>query len=432
MIAKDEERRIGACIASVRHIVEEIVLVDTGSLDRTREVAAGYGALVLECPWTDDFSVPRNAGLAAANGDWVLVLDADEVLDPVDPNYLEILLSASHVEGYFVNIHSHVGTGCETLFDEAVRLFRHRPQYRFEGRIHEQVVNSIRRQSGPGCLARSDLTVKHFGYLADEVESKAKRERNIRIIERALASDERDPFLHFCLGVEHIQMGDVDAAVTDARKALTLMRGTEGYFKDALLLLCTGLLRSARSHELASVAARALEIAPDDPDFLLILGIACSLSGRHSEAIQHVTKALTHGCSLVAGPAARLIIARQLGAVRQWVDAVAEALRAVVCAAESASVSPRDLLATCRECRKTADLYARQHPPGSRTRAVADYVSISARQMVACARAAALGVEYPEHPWNRKVAGVARAALGALAAAQTRELEFARTPPVEG
>ena len=93
MIVRDAEETVGRAIESVRDVVDEIVVVDTGSVDNTRIIVEGYGARVIEFPWIDDFSAARNAGLAAASGDWTLILDADEVLEPVSPQGMRRLLS---------------------------------------------------------------------------------------------------------------------------------------------------------------------------------------------------------------------------------------------------------------------------------------------------------------------------------------------------
>ncbi|MEZ0373175.1 MAG: glycosyltransferase, partial [Candidatus Sericytochromatia bacterium] len=83
MIVRDEADCLAACLASVMPLDPELVVVDTGSHDETPAIAAGFGARVLHHPWNDDFAGARNVSLAQARGDWILVIDADEHLDPV-------------------------------------------------------------------------------------------------------------------------------------------------------------------------------------------------------------------------------------------------------------------------------------------------------------------------------------------------------------
>ena len=104
MIARDEEATIGMAMKSAMALVDEIIVVDTGSHDNTRIIAEGYGARVVELRWQDDFAAARNAGLAEATGEWILVLDADERLQPIRPVAFQSLVQDEEVAGYRVQI----------------------------------------------------------------------------------------------------------------------------------------------------------------------------------------------------------------------------------------------------------------------------------------------------------------------------------------
>jgi len=110
VIAKDEEENIARCLDSVRGVCDEIIVVDTGSRDRTAEVAASRGARVFDHPWGDDFAAARNAGLERATGRWILVLDADEELSE-GGEILRQLAQSSDVEGFFLRIRNDMGEG---------------------------------------------------------------------------------------------------------------------------------------------------------------------------------------------------------------------------------------------------------------------------------------------------------------------------------
>src|SRR5213592_4364106 len=92
MIARDEERHLPDCLASLTDVVDEVVLVDTGSVDSTVEIARAHGATVLHHVWRDDFSAPRNLGLDNARGRWILYIDADERLRPIERSWVEAML----------------------------------------------------------------------------------------------------------------------------------------------------------------------------------------------------------------------------------------------------------------------------------------------------------------------------------------------------
>jgi glycosyltransferase involved in cell wall biosynthesis len=102
MIVRDAEETVGRAIKSALAVVDEVVVVDTGSADNTRLIVEGYGARVVEHDWSDDFSAARNAGIEAAYGDWILVLDADEILESIRPVEVGRLLSNDAAIGYQV------------------------------------------------------------------------------------------------------------------------------------------------------------------------------------------------------------------------------------------------------------------------------------------------------------------------------------------
>ncbi|MBU1071667.1 glycosyltransferase family 2 protein, partial [bacterium] len=138
MIVKDEEATIGQAIKSALAVVDEIVVGDTGSSDNTRLIAEGYGARVIDVPWEDDFAAARNAVLSEARCDWILVLDADERLQPVRPVELQKLMAEPLAAGYRVSLLGNDATrGGEA--DLQVRLFRNHPYVRYCYPVHETI-----------------------------------------------------------------------------------------------------------------------------------------------------------------------------------------------------------------------------------------------------------------------------------------------------
>src|SRR5439155_24160077 len=127
-----------------------IVVVDTGSTDRTREIAAGFGARVIDFPWTGSFAEARNVSFDAATSDWILFLDADEVLAAGDAGELRGLLGHTWREAFHRVEPSYVGAleDASAVTHNALRLLRNRPEYRFEGRIHEQILHTMPTRLG--------------------------------------------------------------------------------------------------------------------------------------------------------------------------------------------------------------------------------------------------------------------------------------------
>lgn len=200
MIVRDEEEFLDACLQSVEGVVDEIVVVDTGSTDRSVDIAARRGATVVPFRWCDDFSAARNESLNHASGEWILVLDADERLLTRDPGEIRSLLAESSCGAYTVTItgqHRHAG-GLSRQINAFPRLFRRRPGIRFEGNVHEQITPSIHRLHLP--VLTSGLVIEHLGYARDWGIVKAKALRNARLLEERLAKHPGDTYARFQLG----------------------------------------------------------------------------------------------------------------------------------------------------------------------------------------------------------------------------------------
>ncbi len=192
LIVKDEEQMLGACLESVRDAVDEIVVYDTGSSDRTVEVARHAGAIVVEGDWKDSFAVARNAALAHATGEWVLSIDADERLQ-ADPDALRAQLAdpEADVEAYLVAIENLHGPGNPRSVHTAIRVFRRRSST-WRHRLHEQVVAA----DDPGRPLRtaylSGARLIHHGYIAEVFDDRNKAERNLELARAALDDEEVD------------------------------------------------------------------------------------------------------------------------------------------------------------------------------------------------------------------------------------------------
>ena len=183
LIVRDDRTRLPRCLESVRGLVDEIVVVDTGSTDGTPEVARGFGAEVILTEWRDDFSAARNLGLERARGVWVLVLDADEWLPPASIEPLRTLAAREPAEAFHLLQTSQTPDG-QVVRAPTVRLFPNRPDVRFRFPLHEEVNFDLRTAGLP--LRATAIEFMHAGY-ADDAEIAQKRTRNRRIVDAALA-----------------------------------------------------------------------------------------------------------------------------------------------------------------------------------------------------------------------------------------------------
>lgn len=214
MIVKNEEELLPHCLASVQGAVDEIIVVDTGSSDRSAEIAQQYGALVVGFEWCEDFAAARNAGLERASGDWILFLDADEALDRAAREQIRSWTLVSGCDGLFLNIHNYTGTGQQGVtVNPVLRLFRNAPEHRFEGRIHEQIAAAICRRNPEAAFHVTDMVIHHYGYQTAIVERKDKVNRNVRLLQQAVEEEPDQPFHHYNLGVEYLRVGEAERAL---------------------------------------------------------------------------------------------------------------------------------------------------------------------------------------------------------------------------
>ncbi|HEX9081519.1 MAG TPA: glycosyltransferase [Holophagaceae bacterium] len=190
MIVKNEAKNLGHCLASVKGLVDEMVVVDTGSTDGTVALAEGFGARIGHFPWTGDFAAARNESLRLCTGDWILVLDADEAVDALDHPKIREAISQEAIAAYDLVSRNYSETPGSVLLDQVVvpnttgyvegaqfpyyadapnlRLMRRYPDLQYEGRIHEVLVPYfLRRGLAIGAL---DAVVHHYGKVDYERE----------------------------------------------------------------------------------------------------------------------------------------------------------------------------------------------------------------------------------------------------------------------
>ena len=190
MIVKDEERNLPKCLDSVRALKPEIVIADTGSTDRTIEIARQYGAQVFPFSFERvDFAAARNHTLARATGRWILMLDADEVLEPAGAPLVQAVIAGSENAGYYFARRNHASDAEGFTTDHAVRLFPNRPDYRYRGRVHETVDAAI--LAGGGRLLASGIVIDH-NFLSSRATRRRKNHRYIGILKEEIEADPSD------------------------------------------------------------------------------------------------------------------------------------------------------------------------------------------------------------------------------------------------
>jgi len=238
MIVKDEESFIANCLQSVQEIVDEIIIVDTGSTDKTVEIAYTYGAKVYHLPWDNNFSDARNFSLEKATGEWILILDADEELNPEDKSKLKKLTTIKDIDAYYVMVYNYLGKKKATtkLIDARISLFRNNQKYRYQGVIHEEIEQNI--ISNNGRIKFSDAIINHYGYLDEVIIAKNKTNRNSAIILQELKKEKENIFLNYALATEYLQEKKYKKALILFQEAIAIWSPNHPNYSDAFYKLC--------------------------------------------------------------------------------------------------------------------------------------------------------------------------------------------------
>ncbi len=338
MIVKNEEMNLPRCLKSLLPIVDEMVVADTGSTDRTREISAIFGARVINVLWSGNFSAARNATLQEANGDWILVMDADEVISSQDYEAIRSLVSSSPLNKVAYSVTSRNYTnrvdlekwcanrgeypseeaGRGWMPSDKTRLFPNLAAIRFENPLHEMVEPSLERQRIPSLQV--PFVVHHYGYLDDDRQQRKlqqyyelgkrkmvetggspkaivelaiqaagvkKYDEAMSLWQRALQIDPDSPLAYFNLGHVCLQMGMFKEGRDAEKRAMELKQDyREAQVNYLLCQLCLGNIDGAISE-----VEQFLAKNPDYPVLLLMRGILWATVGNCDKAI-HEFRAL--------------------------------------------------------------------------------------------------------------------------------------------
>ena len=195
MIVKNEEAMLAGCLESVKWIASEIIIVDTGSTDNTKEIAKSFGARVIDFTWNNNFAEARNVALAEARSPWILSIDADERISNPEELAFMVQHASKDTYGFMVNLTSKaVRNGTVTRYvSQLLRLFRNHPAIKFRGMIHEQVIDCFTKWNFAFCA--SNIEVEHLGYNLSPEQMLSKQLRNLELLDYAITATPTDSYL---------------------------------------------------------------------------------------------------------------------------------------------------------------------------------------------------------------------------------------------
>lgn len=222
MIVKDEEENLTPCLESVQGIVDEMVVMDTGSTDKTIEIARKFGAKVPSFTWCNDFAIARNAALGHVTGDWVLILDADEVFNRKIISQVREAIADEH--NLVINLVRHeIGTS-QSPYSLVSRLFRKHPAVEFSRPYHaiidDSVTELLKRESQWKIAELRAIAVFHYGYHPKAIVSLDKYKRARQAMESFIKDHPNDPYTCSKLGALYLQVNQEKAGMKLLKQAL--------------------------------------------------------------------------------------------------------------------------------------------------------------------------------------------------------------------
>lgn len=218
MIVKNEENTLSRCLNNIKDKVDEIIVVDTGSTDRTKEIAKKYTDEIFDFKWCDDFATARNFSISKAKNDWVLLLDADEeVTEFNNENINEFINTDKKIVGRIKRINTFEDAdGQKRLFERVNRVFN-RKYFKYKGIIHEQVVKIGGEDYN---TVNVDITVNHVGYEKEVISRTNKTKRNKELLQKAIKQKNDDSYLYYQLGKTFFMEKDYLGAELNFEKAI--------------------------------------------------------------------------------------------------------------------------------------------------------------------------------------------------------------------
>lgn len=301
MIAKNEEQHIEECLKRLKPYHCEIVFVDTGSTDRTVEIAAKYTDKIYHFDWIDDFSAARNYALAQAENDWILSIDCDEYLESIDADTLiQLMKQHSYDAGQVLIRNRFTQNGQTSIENIRVSRFFNKMHYHFEGTIHEQVERKhadskhISEGINPTKKAfAAPITLLHVGYDGSEAEMREKCLRNIALLEKELESTGADAYLYYQLGQCCMRLNDYEKAYEWFNLGLSMdVDPSQGYVQNMVESYGYCLLDLKRYSEALQLEG-IYDIFAIRADFVFLMGLIYMNNARFDEAIEEFMKATT-------------------------------------------------------------------------------------------------------------------------------------------
>ena len=267
MIVKDEEGFLPQCLDSVKDYVDELIIVDTGSTDKTVEIAERYNAKVFHHPWENSFSKARNYSLKYATCDWILILDADEEIENKDAHKLREVIRNNDSSVINLPVFYKPKGGKNLSVSNSERIFKNHLGFHYEGIVH----NSL-KYSGPD--KNANIRLYHYGYHQGEEQMEKKFKRTSTLLREQIKSDPENPIPHHYLSISCLDRQRLDECIQEALEAIRLFEQQDSNTQQRSQSYYVAGVAFYRSRDLGNAekyALKAVELHPDYMDAHCIL-----------------------------------------------------------------------------------------------------------------------------------------------------------------
>ena len=297
-MVKNEEDFLEDALRSAVGFCDELIVVDTGSTDRTIEIAQDMGATVSHFPWINDFSAARNETLRQANGQWVAILDADERFVGQQPDAIRQYLTPGPsypFEALMLNVTNTRLDGSPISSFYSVRVFPRDQRLGYTGRVHNQFGALIEDAPKIAATRYADLGIIHLGYDPELYKSRQKAARSLPLIEATVREDPSNHQQRFYMGREYLTLGRIDEAIAALQLAFDgIVKTGNGPLVGAATHLIQALLSSdAPAVDAVKIGQQAVQLQAKHPDLWFDVGRALIRAGANEAAIDAILRALS-------------------------------------------------------------------------------------------------------------------------------------------
>ena len=289
LIAKNEARCLRRCLESIKGVADEIVVIDTGSTDATKAIAAEFTDKIFDAAWTDDYSAARNEYFKYATGDMIFSIDADEWLAPGQAKNVEAIKAQS--VGLYLVLIASVTTDRRVFKGKNYRLFPNDKECLWHNIVHENITNP----AGKYPQASSRIMLLHDGYMAAIRKEKGTESRNMRLLKKQLELTPNNPYFHYHIGMQYYEEKAWKESAEHYRRALEIIEAVPASeFSNYIPSCYDGIAAVCQAADDAALYASLQGIETIASSFYINLGAYAEKNGKPAEALAFYDKAIEH------------------------------------------------------------------------------------------------------------------------------------------